>query len=95
MTETGLPVRYYIPREDVNWDLLVPSDTKTECPYKGHAVYWSVKVGDKVHSDFIWAYPEPLADALRVKGAVGFYHEKMTVTVDGEIQDSPPVFFAR
>ncbi len=31
--ETGLPPRYYIPPEDVRTDLLVPSETKTVCPY--------------------------------------------------------------
>jgi uncharacterized protein (DUF427 family) len=35
--ETGLPPRYYIPPEDVRTDLLVPSETKTVCPYKGVA----------------------------------------------------------
>jgi uncharacterized protein (DUF427 family) len=37
--ETGLPVRYYIPPEDVRTDLLVPSETQTLCPYKGVASY--------------------------------------------------------
>ena len=32
--ETGLPVRYYIPKEDVRTDLLQPSQTKTTCAYK-------------------------------------------------------------
>jgi uncharacterized protein (DUF427 family) len=31
--ETGLPPRYYIPPEDVCTELLVPSETKTVCPY--------------------------------------------------------------
>src|SRR5579863_8454728 len=31
--ETGLPVRYYIPREDVRLDLLTPSATRTQCAY--------------------------------------------------------------
>ncbi len=39
--ETGLPVRYYIPREDVRMDLLTPSPTRTQCAYKGEASYWS------------------------------------------------------
>src|SRR5262249_17947663 len=32
--ETNLPVRWYIPREDIVASL-VPSDTVTRCPYKG------------------------------------------------------------
>lgn len=34
--ETGLPTRYYIPREDVRLGLFVPSGLSTGCPYKGH-----------------------------------------------------------
>jgi uncharacterized protein (DUF427 family) len=37
--ETGLPVRYYIPAEDVRMDLLEPSATKSQCAYKGEASY--------------------------------------------------------
>src|SRR5262249_43582499 len=43
--ETGLPTRYYIPQTDVRLDLLQPSDKSTQCPYKGSAVYWSVRTG--------------------------------------------------
>lgn len=32
--ETGLRVRTYVPLTDVRVDLLRPSDTTTECPYK-------------------------------------------------------------
>ena len=40
--ESGLPTRYYIPKEDVRTDLLTPSELKTGCPYKGTAHYFSV-----------------------------------------------------
>jgi uncharacterized protein (DUF427 family) len=95
LTETGLPVRYYIPREDMKWDVLVPSETRTTCPYKGVASYWSVKDGDKNYPDLIWAYPDPFEDAERVRDAFGYYHEKMTVTLDGEVRERLPVFFAK
>lgn len=39
--ETGLPTRWYLPREDVTAEL-APSDTATHCPYKGDASYHSV-----------------------------------------------------
>ena len=35
--ETGFPVRFYVPRKDVNMKFLEPSDLKTRCPYKGLA----------------------------------------------------------
>src|SRR5437763_4554332 len=39
--ESGLPVRWYLPHEDVQAELQ-PSDTVTHCPYKGQAGYWTV-----------------------------------------------------
>ena len=35
--ETWLPTRWYLPLEDVRQELLVPSATVTQCPYKGTA----------------------------------------------------------
>ncbi len=35
--ETGLPVRYYLPRTHVRMDMLERSETVTHCPYKGRA----------------------------------------------------------
>lgn len=39
LSETGLPNRYYIAREDVRQEFLQPSGTRTVCPYKGTARY--------------------------------------------------------
>ena len=54
--ETGLPVRYYLPKPHVRMDLLMPSDTVSHCPYKGEAEWWSVRAGDRVHEDLAWSY---------------------------------------
>jgi uncharacterized protein (DUF427 family) len=75
--ETNLPVRYYLPREDVKVDLR-PSDTQTVCAYKGVASYWSV--GDQ--QDLVWGYEEPLEEARELAGLVAFYDDKVKVTVD-------------
>jgi uncharacterized protein (DUF427 family) len=48
LLEAGhLPV-YYFPPTDVRADLLTPTDSETQCPYKGRARYWSARVGDTV-----------------------------------------------
>jgi uncharacterized protein (DUF427 family) len=76
--ETGLPVRWYLPRDDVRLDLLTPSDTRTTCAYKGEASYLSL--GDV--PDVAWFYPAPLHDAVQVKDMLCFWHAA-TVYVDG------------
>lgn len=73
--ETDLPTRYYIPREDVRMDLLEPTESRTQCPYKGEATYWSAKVGGAVVEDVAWSYPEPIPECPRIKGLICFYNE--------------------
>ncbi|PZS24585.1 MAG: hypothetical protein DLM58_24470 [Pseudonocardiales bacterium] len=84
--ETGLPTRYYLPADDVRTGLLTPSDTTTECAYKGTATYWSAQAGDHVASDLAWTYREPKIEAERVRGYVTFFNERVDVDLDGERQ---------
>ena len=66
--ETGLPPRWYLPKVDVRMDLLVPSDTISQCPYKGQAEYWSARIGDRLEDDLAWSYRTPLPESQRVAG---------------------------
>jgi uncharacterized protein (DUF427 family) len=86
--ETMLPVRYYLPREDVRAELL-PSDTHTYCAYKGQAWYWSASVGGRLVPDLAWTYREPLTDASRVGGLIAFFNERVDVVVDGQRSERP------
>lgn len=83
--ETGLKTRYYMPKTDVRMNLLVASDKQTECPYKGEASYYSVRVGDTFIEDAVWYYPFPDPEVSRIKGLVCFYEKKMDeFIVDGD-----------
>ena len=83
--ETGLPPRFYVAQEDISMDLLEPSDTRTRCPYKGVAVYWSVRVAGNLHEDVVWSYPDPIAECPKLKGYFCFNKERMDgVFVDGK-----------
>jgi uncharacterized protein (DUF427 family) len=92
--ETGLPVRYYVPKTDVRLDLLTATDKVTHCPYKGQARYWSVRAGDRVHDDLAWSYPTPLPESERIAGLIGFYNEKVDIIVDGVPQERPRTQFS-
>jgi uncharacterized protein (DUF427 family) len=92
--ETGLPVRYYLPKTHVRMDLLTPNDSVSHCPYKGQAEWWSVRVGDSVHEDLAWSYRTPLPESQTVAGLVAFYNEKVDIYVDGVLQERPETKFA-
>jgi uncharacterized protein (DUF427 family) len=59
LEETGIPTRYYLPREDVRTDLLEPSATTSHCPFKGDATYFSAPGVP----DAFWVYEDPSEEA--------------------------------
>jgi uncharacterized protein (DUF427 family) len=91
--ETGLPVRYYLPKTDVRMDLLELSDTVTHCPYKGTAQAWSVRLDGVLHADLVWSYPTPLPESQKIAGLMAFYNEKLDIEVDGALQQRPSTKF--
>jgi uncharacterized protein (DUF427 family) len=93
--ETGLPVRYYLPKTHVRMDLLERSDTITGCPYKGTAEYWSVRIGDTVHTDLAWEYRTPLPESRQVAGLVCFYDEKADIYLDDVLAQRPTSYTTR
>jgi uncharacterized protein (DUF427 family) len=92
--ETGLPVRYYLPKTHVRMELLTPSDSVSHCPYKGQAEWWSVRVGDGLRDDLAWSYRTPLPESQKIAGLVAFYNEKVDIYVDGVLQERPHTKFS-
>jgi uncharacterized protein (DUF427 family) len=93
--ETGLPTRYYLPRTALEHRVLEPSDTVTDCPYKGRtSAYWSVRIGDTVHRDLAWSYDFPTRQLLPIAGLVAFYNEKVDISLDGQPQARPVTHFS-
>lgn len=93
--ETGLPTRYYLNRTEVRFEHLVPSDTRSECPYKGRTSgYWSVRVGGDIHRDLAWAYDFPTPALSPIAGLVAFYNERVDIAVDGVETPRPRTHFS-
>lgn len=86
--ETTLPVRYYLPVEDVRVEL-VPSATRSVCPYKGVASWWSARIGDTLLEDIAWSYPSPVPENPRIAGLICFRNERVDLTIDGQRMDRP------
>ncbi len=86
--ETGLPVRYYLPPEDVRTDLLEATALKTRCPYKGEASYWSFRPNSAqgettLYENIVWSYQNPIEECPKIAGLLCFYNEKTDVSVGG------------
>ena len=79
LEETGLPTRYYLPREDVRTELLTPTDTTSHCPFKGDATYFSAPGAD----DAFWIYEAPSEDDARpIAGLLAPWPGRVEVAVD-------------
>jgi len=89
LEETGLPVRYYFPRDDVKMQHLDATPTETVCPFKGQASYWTVNAAGDEHRDLAWSYEQPIDGVERIAGRVCFYAEHADHLVDGEAQERP------
>jgi uncharacterized protein (DUF427 family) len=83
LSETGLPDRYYLPKDDVRLERLRPTSFATTCPFKGEASYWSVEIDGRTHDGIVWAYEDPIPAAAAIAGHLSFYPDRAEVTVDG------------
>jgi uncharacterized protein (DUF427 family) len=86
--ETGILPRVYVPVEDVDASVLERTDTSTHCPFKGDASYWTLRVGDRVIEDAVWAYEQPLEAASWLAGYASVYPDK----VDAWFCEDEPLF---
>ncbi len=88
--ETGAAVRHYVPKQDVRMDLLVPSERRTRCPYKGEAQYFSFSSGADAIADVAWSYASPLPEASPIADYICFHKRHAdAIYVDGVRQEAP------
>lgn len=62
----------YFPPESVKKEYLKDNGKDYECPWKGHADYYNIVVGDKVNGDAAWSYPDPKPAARQIKEHMAF-----------------------
>jgi uncharacterized protein (DUF427 family) len=84
LIETKHAPVYYFPLADVRQELLVATDHSTHCPFKGDAVYWTVKAGDREAENAVWSYPMPYPETAEIKDFVAFYWDRMDHWYAGE-----------
>jgi uncharacterized protein (DUF427 family) len=64
---------HYFPREALRTEYLHPSETRTTCPWKGTAHYYTLRVDGKENADAAWYYPSPKPAAQNIAGRVAFW----------------------
>ena len=84
--ETSHPPTYYLPQKDVEMKCLNQTSRSTVCEFKGHAMYWTLQVGDKQAVHTAWSYPEPTKAFLPIKDYLAFYASKMDAYYVGNEQ---------
>jgi uncharacterized protein (DUF427 family) len=76
----------YVPREDARMDMLTRTGHSTQCPYKGTASYYTVRVGDRVSENAVWSYEQPFPAMAAIAGHLAFHPDRVDVI---EETDSP------
>jgi uncharacterized protein (DUF427 family) len=72
--ETAGPPVYYVPRDDVRMDLLVPTKRQTSCEWKGDARYFAIVTPTgRVAPIAAWSYDDPLPGFEALRGRIAFY----------------------
>jgi uncharacterized protein (DUF427 family) len=64
----------YFPPQSVRREYLRQSSTRTACPWKGVAHYYTLEVDGKENQDAAWYYPEPKAAAENIRDHVAFWN---------------------
>lgn len=78
--ESGFAPRWYVPRADIDGSALTETQTRTFCPYKGIACYYTIAT----ILDAGWSYRDAFPEAARVGDHVSFEPGKLEVSLDGK-----------
>jgi uncharacterized protein (DUF427 family) len=79
LVEGGMTPVIYFPRKDVAMALLEQSATRSTCPWKGEASYFSVMGPAGTIRDAAWSYETPKAGVEAIAGHLAFYPTRVTI----------------
>lgn len=79
LVEGDLPPVIYFPRADIGMAFLEPSETRSHCPHKGDASYYSIQAKSGLIADAGWSYESPKDAVARIRDHIAFYTSKVTV----------------
>ena len=99
--ETSQPPAFYLPRADADESVLVRSDGRSLCEWKGMATYWSLHSADStrggatVTADVAWSYDDPTPSFIAITGHLAFYAQRVDECWVGDerVQPNPGQFY--
>ncbi len=92
--ETASPPTFYIPRSDVDLNVLRPSPGQSFCEWKGAATYWSLTLPDEQVKNVAWSYERPNRQFNALQGYLAFYPALVECVVAGEaVRPQPGGFY--
>jgi uncharacterized protein (DUF427 family) len=77
LKEAALNPVIYIPREDAEMKYFERTKQTTQCPYKGDASYYSLRVGDREAVNAVWSYEHPFPAMAEIAERLAFYPERV------------------
>ena len=77
LEEKGCPPVYYLPRNDADMSLLVPTTHCTYCPYKGDCSYLSIPIGGSRSENAVWTYERPHEAVVSISEYLAFYPSRV------------------
>ncbi len=63
----------YFPPDSIDRSAFKASATRSTCPWKGEASYYTIVVDGKENPDAAWFYPAPKDAAKQIKDHVAFW----------------------
>jgi uncharacterized protein (DUF427 family) len=65
---------HYFPPQSLRWEYFTDSRSRSLCPWKGIASYYTVTVDGRTNPDAAWYYPRPSPFARKLKNRVAFWN---------------------
>jgi uncharacterized protein (DUF427 family) len=88
--ETSHPPTYYVPPDDVVWDLLTRASGDSWCEWKGRAGYWTVETATARVERGAWSYRAPRPPYEDLVDHVAFYPAQFRCHLDDELVTPQP-----
>ena len=77
LLETSHPPAYYLPPDDLRWDLLEPVPGRSACEFKGNASYMTIVANGRRSERAGWLYKNPTSAFRSITGYVAFYASRV------------------